>query len=193
MTFIYTILVLDDYQEGIPVAFVISNCEDKTVLVHSLESIKLKCNSFQSCLWFMSDMAPQFFNAWKEVFDVTSTKCLWCGWHVDRAWRKALKKYCNCLEDQKEIYHQLRTLMVETSPTSFKLLLTKFLTVHKETKFIEYFKTYYDNCDRWALCFRSGSPMNTNMHTESFHRVLKIVYLKQKVNRRLDKLLYNII
>ncbi len=53
------ILVLDDYQEGIPVAFVISNCEDKTVLVHSLESIKLKCNSFQSCLWFMSDMAPQ--------------------------------------------------------------------------------------------------------------------------------------
>ncbi len=32
--------------------------------------------------------------------------------------------------------------------------------------------------------------MNTNMHAESFHRVLKIVYLKQKVNRRLDKLLY---
>ncbi len=73
--------------------------------------------------------------------------------------------------------------MVEMSTTSFKLLLTKFLTVHKETKYIEYFKTYYDNCDRWDLCFRSGSPMNTNMHAESFHRVLKIVYLKQKVNR----------
>ncbi len=84
--------MLDDYQEEIPVAFVISNREDKIVLVHSLESIKLKCNRFQSCLWFM-----------KEVFDVTSTKCLLCGWHVDRAWRKALMKHCNCLEDQKEI------------------------------------------------------------------------------------------
>ncbi len=32
--------------------------------------------------------------------------------------------------------------------------------------------------------------MNTIMHTESFHHVLKIVYLKQKVNRCFDKLLY---
>ncbi len=44
MTFIYTILVLDDYQEGIPVAFVISIREDKIVLEYSLESIKLKCS-----------------------------------------------------------------------------------------------------------------------------------------------------
>ncbi len=32
--------------------------------------------------------------------------------------------------------------------------------------------------------------MNTNMHAESFHRVLKIVYLKQKVSRHLDELFY---
>ncbi len=51
--------MLDDYQEGIPVAFVISSREDKIVLVYSLESIKLSvANSFQSYLWFMSDMAP---------------------------------------------------------------------------------------------------------------------------------------
>ena len=41
-----TILVLDDYQEEIPVAFVISNREDKIVLVHSLESINLSVTAF---------------------------------------------------------------------------------------------------------------------------------------------------
>ena len=32
--------------------------------------------------------------------------------------------------------------------------------------------------------------MNTNMHIESFHRVLKIVYLQHKHNRRVDYLIY---
>lgn len=33
------------------------------------------------------------------------------------------------------------------------------------------------------------SPVNTNMYVEAFHRVLKYVYLKGKVNKRLDKCL----
>ena len=32
--------------------------------------------------------------------------------------------------------------------------------------------------------------MNTNMYAESFHRVLKIVYLNLKHNRRVDSLIY---
>ena len=28
--------------------------------------------------------------------------------------------------------------------------------------------------------------MNTNMHSEAFHRVLKIVYLEHRQNRRVD-------
>ena len=66
-----TLLVLDDYQEGIPAAYAISNREDKVVIKYILESIKLKCKGFKSCSWFMSDMALQYFNAWKEVFDTT--------------------------------------------------------------------------------------------------------------------------
>ena len=73
----------------------------------------------------MSDMALQYFNAWKEVFDTTNTKYLWCVWHINRAWRKAIKRYL-----KKEIYHQLHTLMMETSQIGFKQLLTKFLTTH---------------------------------------------------------------
>ena len=125
-----TLIVLDDYQEGIPVAWAISNREDRVVLKYILESIKLKCGSFTSSSWFMSDMAPQYFNAWKEVFDTSNTKYLWCAWHIDRAWRKAVKKYFNTLDEQREVYHQLCVLLMETSKPYFQVMLTKFLTSH---------------------------------------------------------------
>ena len=78
---------------------------------------------------------------WKEVFDSSNTKYLWCAWHVDRAWRKAIKKYFKSLDEQRKVYHQLRVIMMETSKTSFQILLTKFLTSHVNSPpFIEYFK-----------------------------------------------------
>ena len=78
----------------------------------------------------MSDMAPPYFNAWKEVFDTSNTKYLWCAWHIDRAWRKAVKKYFNTLDEQRKVYHQLCVLLMETSKPSFQVMLTKFLTSH---------------------------------------------------------------
>ena len=87
-----TVIVLDDYQEGIPVAWGISNREDKIVIKYILEAIKSSCGNLSS-KWFMSDMAPQYYNAWREVFDSTNTKYLWCAWHIDCAWRKAVKRY----------------------------------------------------------------------------------------------------
>ena len=46
---------------------------------------------------------------------------------------------------------------------------------------------------QWAMCYRVGTPMNTNMYAESFHRVLKIVYLQQKHHRRMDSLIYTLL
>ena len=43
------------------------------------------------------------------------------------------------------------------------------------------------------MCYRIGTPMNTNMYGESFHRVIKIVYLHQKHNRRMDSLIYTLL
>ena len=42
---------------------------------------------------------------------------------------------------------------------------------------------------QWASCFRARTTVNTNMFVESFHRVLKVVYLQHKQNRRVDFLL----
>ena len=50
-------MVLDDYQEGIPVAWALPNREDKFVVIKILQAIKEVCGSLKPS-WFMSDMAP---------------------------------------------------------------------------------------------------------------------------------------
>ena len=61
-----TLMVLDDFQEGVPVAWALSNREDRFVLIHILTALKEECDQIHPA-WFTSDMAPQYFHAWKEV------------------------------------------------------------------------------------------------------------------------------
>ena len=55
----------------------------------------------------------------------------------------------------------------------------------------EYLKNEYaPKVEQWAVCFRLGTPVNTNMFVESFHCLLKVVYFDNKSNRRIDQLLH---
>ena len=82
--------MLDDFQEGIAVAWALANREDKISIVHILQALREQSGSI-TARWFISDMAQQYYNAWKEVFPTTDPKYLWCAWHVDRAWRNGLR------------------------------------------------------------------------------------------------------
>ena len=186
-----TLMVLDDYQEGIPVAWALCTREDKSVLVHILTVLKDICRPLKPS-WFMSDMAPQYFNAWEEVFGHNQTKHLWCALHVDRAWKEGIRRHVPTSAQQKEIYHQVRVLQMEISIPNFGKLLAQFLTLSQSVapSFAAYFNSMYcTHVEQWAMCYRLGSPMNTNMYSEAFHHVLKIVYLEHK-NRRVDYLLH---
>jgi len=185
-----TILVIDDYGEGLPVAWAISNHEDLPTLLIILQAVKSCCNEITPSV-FMSDDAEQYYKAWSTIFGNT-TKLL-CAWHVDRAWRKSLN---NLIEDRQkriEIYHQLCVLMFEQNCTKFHSCLQKFMSyLHAEyASYFDYFKrNYVGRCEQWATCYRVGSIVNTNMFVEAFHRLLKVVYLNGKQNRRVDKLLH---
>ena len=88
-----TLLVLDDFGEGIPVVWVITNREDATMLVEFLTAIKNVTGVLKAPRWFMSDDAEQYFNSWKGMFGAEGTIKLLCALHVDRAWRNALKEH----------------------------------------------------------------------------------------------------
>ena len=106
------------------------------------------------------------------------------------------------ISQQKKIYHFLRLLLVQTNISTFRKLLAQTVTLCKEIApmFAEYLNSRYcKNLEQhlhkhknleWALCYRIGTTMNTNMHIESFHRVLKMVYLQHKHNRKVDYLIY---
>ena len=190
-----SLLVLDNFQEGIPVLWALSNREDKSVLLHILEALNERCGTLKTN-WFMSDMAQQYSSAWDEVFGGQKTKYLWCAWHVDRAWKNGLRRYVPNKAQQRILYNHLKVLMMETNTASFHMLLAQFITISKSisASFTTYFSsTYCKFLEHWASCYRLGSPMNTNMYSESFHRVLKIVYLQHKRNKRVDYLIYTLL
>ena len=91
-----------------------------------------------------------------------------------------------------EVYHQLCTLQREINEAEFRVMLQDFLTyISKHYKdFYKYFSDNYCNTiNQWGTCFRRGATVNTNMFLEASHRVLKVVYLNHKQNRRIDFLI----
>ena len=58
-----TLLVVDEYGEGFPVVWCSTNKEDRAVLIEFLSSVRTRCGMVQP-LWFMSDMAEQYYLAW---------------------------------------------------------------------------------------------------------------------------------
>ncbi len=121
---------------------------------------------------------------------LTALSKLLCTWHVDRAWRKALSNISN-VDIRTSVYHTLRVLLEELGTQTFEMLLDKALIQWNESlatqTFYNYFAVYYASRPKqWALCYRRQSCINTNMYAEAFHRVLKYVYLKGTVNKRMD-------
>ena len=93
------------------------------------------------------------------------------------------------------IYHNIRVLMEESNTETFTEMLTRTLEQladSPETEgFGKYFSAHYaKRVEEWASCYRKSAKINTNMYVESFHRTLKYIYLKGRVNKRIDNLLH---
>ncbi len=92
----------------------------------------------------------------------------------------------------------LRVLLEEVDIQKFEILLEQTLKNLKKSSstsdFAYYFDTYYvKRKEQWATCYRKESFINTNMYVEAFHKVLKYVYLKGKVNKRLDVCIWTLL
>lgn len=185
-----TVIVVDEYGEGFPVAWCISNREDKLLLTNFFTALRNKVGDLH---FFMSDMAEQYYTAWVASFKNNPKKLL-CTWHLDRAWRENLR-LLQSRDLEAAVYHNLRVLLEESDRKKFEFLLHETieqLTKSEATlKFAKYFITHYAHTkEQWATCYRIDASVNTNMYVEAFHRVLKYVYLKGRVNKRLDKCLH---
>jgi len=184
-------MVVDDFGEGNPVAFMVCNREDEAALSLFFRAIKARIPSdiSYSASHVMTDDANQYFNAWCSVFGTAEKKL--CTWHVDKNWRKAIKQHIRDPNDQIEVYHMLRSLLQEVNEQDFKNCLESFREYlsRESPQFGAYFESYCSRTEQWAYCYRIGTQSNTNMYVESFHNVLKSCYMERKCNRRVDALI----
>ena len=131
----------------------------------------------------MSDDAEQFYREWISIFN-HKPKILVCIWHAYHAWCQKLNTISD-LSIRAEVYSKLCLLWNETNEETFKELLQKIKNDFQEIgmfkKFYEYFETCYaKRCEQWAMSFRRGAFMSTNMYLEAFHKISKHIYLKRK-------------
>ena len=139
-----TLVVIDEYGEGITVEWMIANRENTIILKQFFEAIKQRTGNI-SAQWFMSDNSDNYFNAWQAVFGRNETKKIICAWHIDKTWRKALLEIVKGRDEQITIYHQLNLLLNEREVPKFQVTLQEFLTYlsNNQPKFFSYFNSNY--------------------------------------------------
>ena len=104
-----TVLVLDEYEEAVLVAWAVSNREDAEILEIFFKSVRDSCGQDFSTEIFMSDLANNFYNAWCSAYS-HPTRRLYCSWHVDKCWWKHVKKCITSDENQCNTYAYLTFL-----------------------------------------------------------------------------------
>lgn len=186
-----TVLILDEFGEGVPVGWMVSNKEDGILLSTFLTSLMDRTGPI-TAQYFMSDDAEQYYSSWNKVYGGQPRKLL-CSWHVDKAWRSQLQSISSS-DKKTKLYCSLRTILQTLSIPEFRKLMQQSISWMLSDPDLEafghYFQTYYaKRNEEWAYCYRVGTPVNTNMSVEAFHRLLKVVYLEGKHNRRVDHLL----
>ena len=78
-----TVLVIDKFGQGFPVAWCLSSHEDFTTMTISFNQIKKNCGIVKS-VFLMSDIAPQLYNASEVVMEDPRPRKLVYTWHVDK-------------------------------------------------------------------------------------------------------------
>lgn len=187
-----TLLVIDEFRHGYPVAFCISNKENEQAISLFLNAVKRKSPQTKVNI-LMTDDDIAGWNAAKSVFGPDLQHYL-CIWHIHKNWRLKIQQYIKDREQQAEIY----CLLCAAMDAKTKVLLDKYLDILVQKlsctnqAFLKYINDFYlCRKEKWAMCFRTGeySKVNTNMFLESFHNQLKTVYFEGKRNRRIDILL----
>ena len=191
-----TLLVIDEFGQGFPVGWCLSNHEDFSTMCIFFRELQSSSGSIASG-FVISDMTPQFYNAWCGIVGSPRPKKFVCTWHVDKAWREELRRKVGNPAVEAEIYKMLRTVLEQADESLFQDCLSGLLDQLSQDARGQAFRAYFvKDCvtrkEHWAYCYRKGMGINTNMFVEAFPRVFKRVYLGGRVNKRVDHCLVHL-
>lgn len=139
-----TLLVIDEFGHGQPVGWCLATHETEEFLKLFFDKVVANAGEIHP-KWFMSDIAPQYYNAFVSANNCPSTKRLLCSWHVDKAWQTALREKIGNSEVEAEIYLKLKTIQQITNENLFQSSLQSFLDQITSSNVTDSFGQYIMN------------------------------------------------
>eukprot|EP01018_Ginkgo_biloba_P037069 Gb_24215 [translate_table: standard] len=109
--FLFTLLVFDTHQNGVPIAWIISSSSSTSDIQSWMEKLQSRIYEMDPT-WrpsaFMVDDDVAEINAISDVF---GCRILLCLWHIRRSWLKNLTKKCHDYMVRREMFKDLRHIM----------------------------------------------------------------------------------
>ena len=93
-----------------------------------------------------------------------SDNCIYCAWHVLKAWRTNVNNKINTKETRDNVSKMLQTLLYELDQDAFKKMLHEALrrmsNDEQTHSFYEYFEKQYVNNEQYSLYARTRTIIN---------------------------------
>lgn len=111
-------MVPDEFRNGYPVAFCISNKEDENAIITVFLNAVKKRSPKTNVKIIMTDDDNSGWNAAQNVYG-TDLKQYLCIWHVHRNWRRRIQQHIKDSQHQTEIYFLLCAALQARSENEF--------------------------------------------------------------------------
>ncbi|KAK3928240.1 Zinc finger protein 511 [Frankliniella fusca] len=177
---------------GYPVMHVISSRIDEATLQFAFKALRDRWPdiSINCCI---TDDDPALINSLNAGLGLSIWHIL-CIWHIHRTLQANIRNHIKDTDLVQEIYVVMCSMINATTEEEFRKLEAAFKLMYANVSpgFFKYMtETFLPKAKKWAKCFRQNyhGNVDTTMHVESFHNILKTVYLNRKPNKRVDDLL----
>ncbi|XP_052126912.1 uncharacterized protein LOC113202560 [Frankliniella occidentalis] len=186
------LVVKDQFNLGYPVMHVISSRIDEPTLQFVFKALRDRWPdiSINCCI---TDDDPALINSLNSGLGLSIWHIL-CIWHIHRTLQANIRIHIKDTDLVQEIYVVMCSMIDARTEEEFKKLESAFkLTYFNVSPGLSNYMTvtFLPKAKKWAKCFRQDyhGNVDTTMHVESFHNILKTGYLNRKPNKRVDDLL----
>ncbi len=187
---LYSIVIKHSAGFGVPCAFLITRDKSQDTLeqwLRNLQSVGLNPK------YFMIDVSEVETSAIRNAY-LLDVEILYCWFHVKQAWKRQVRAKLNSANDEAEALDHLNALLYAENPEELNQIKIDFENRWRENvDFWNYINRYYfAKFPSWSKAYRSTfhGRIDTNNYIERWHKQLKYNFLKNKPNRRLDRLIY---
>lgn len=189
------ISVMDEFDEGLPVATMWSNRVDTEMLEIFFLTMRNYAGEILCSQLMVSDLIGCQYDAWDSVMITPTEGYFYAPWSVEKDWQANVNKIKD-VDQRKDILKNLKHLIGIVEESEFTECLEDFVE-DLEAKgngfmaFSEYFlSNYYELTYYWALCFLPNKQAFSSF--EVLHQLFKYDFSEGKRVRRLDKAIISI-